>query len=420
MVEVKFHDIGEGMTEGEVVRYLIDVGDHVKVDQPLVELQTDKMVAELPSPAAGTIKKVHVEEGTVVDVGTTLLEIEGFEEQASDAKDTQTSKAEPVVHYSNQDDPSVALQASAGVAVKQPETVTPQPPKRIKAAPYTRKVARENDVDIEQVAGTGQGGRITVEDIHRFKAYGNTTQSQKAVGTEVIDSKQESTEIPFTGVRRQIARKMTHSMATIPHVTHFDEVDLTNLQAIRKRLKDSGEPVSVAAFFVKALALSLRDFPVLNGELDEQNHVIHTYNHYHIGIATDTEKGLLVPVIKHVEQKSIRDIHTEMKSLTEKAQNGELTIPEMQHATFTMSNVGPLGGTGATPIINHPETSIIAFHKTKKTPVVMENDEMVIRSIMNMSFSFDHRVCDGAMAVRFTNRFSEWIENPETLLMELK
>lgn len=409
MVEVKFHDIGEGMTEGEVVRYLVAKGDYVDVDEPLVELQTDKMVAELPSPVEGTINAIHVAEGTVVSVGTVLLEIAGEHDN------TSSFEKEPV--ETAQKESSASLQTSANVAVAPEETETKTPPKRIKAAPYTRKVARENDVDIEQVEGTGPSGRIVIEDIYRFKKSINTVQPPL---TEDVKSKEASTTIPFTGIRKQIAKKMTESLQTIPHVTHFDEVDVTNLLAMRKRLKENGDSVSLAAFFVKALALTLRDFPVLNGELDEENDVIHTYNHYHIGIATDTEKGLLVPVLPHVEEKSIRMIHLEMKELTKKAQEGELALREMQGATFTMSNVGPLGGTAATPIINHPQTGIIAFHKTKRTPVVMDDDDMMIRSIMNLSLSFDHRVCDGAMAVRFTNRFAEWMENPEQLLLEMK
>lgn len=419
MVEVKFHDIGEGMTEGEVVRYFVAKGDRVKVDEPLVELQTDKMVAELPSPAAGTIQAIRVKEGTVVSVGTVLIEIEGIGDNAPPASNGPVPEKElnEVERTENDMSTSASLQSSANTAVADALVDAKKPPKRIKAAPYTRKVAREHDVDIEQVEGTGPGGRITIEDIHRFKEFVNTPEPAVAADVKADET---SIAIPFTGIRKQIAQKMTQSVQTIPHVTHFDEVDLTNLSAIRYRLKDGGDSISIAAFFVKGLALTLRDFPVLNGVLDEENDIIHAHNYYNIGIATDTENGLLVPVLKHVEEKSIRVIHSEMKELTKKAQEGELALRDMQGATFTMSNVGPLGGTAATPIINHPQTSIIAFHKTKKTPVVMKDEEIKIRSIMNLSLSFDHRVCDGAMAVRFTNRFAEWMENPEQLLIEMK
>lgn len=415
MIEVKFHDIGEGMTEGEVVRYFVSKGDHVEIDEPLVELQTDKMVAELPSPAEGMIQSIHVEEGTVVSVGTVLLEIESVMDNTSPVSNI----TEPSERHTLENDisPGMTLQSPVGVAEADAPADIKKPPKRIKAAPYTRKVAREHDVDIEKVEGTGPGGRVIIEDIHRFKESVSLSEPVTQMDVKIEET---STTIPFTGIRKQIAQKMTRSVETIPHVTHYDEIDLTNLSIIRNRLKDHGESISMAAFFVKTLALTLQDFPVLNGELDEKNDVIHAYNYYNIGLATDTERGLLVPVLKHVEQKSIRMIHAEIKELTKKAQSGELALEEMQGATFTMSNVGPLGGTAATPIINHPQTSIIAFHKTKKMPVVMDDNEIKIRSIMTLSMSFDHRVCDGAMAIRFTNRFSEWMENPEQLLIEMK
>jgi 2-oxoisovalerate dehydrogenase E2 component (dihydrolipoyl transacylase) len=413
MVEVKFHDIGEGMTEGEVVSYLVKVGDKVQVDQPLVEMQTDKMVAEIPSPAAGTVKKIHFDEGTTITIGSVLLEIDDGSKKVDSLSSTEKEVSAAIL----------VPEKKAKLEAPTPKT----PPKRIIAAPHTRRIARENDVDIEQVVGSGPAGRVTDEDIFRFVRERNgkgEPKAETAVEPGIVEVKQHdgttADTIPFTGIRKQIAMKMTQSLSTIPHVTHFDEVDLTNLLEFRKELKEAGQTISVVAFFLKALVITLKEFPLFNAQLDEENNCIRLLRNYHIGLATNTEKGLLVPVLRDADKKSIKELHEGMKELTKKAQDQKLSASEMKGGTFTISNVGPLGGTAATPIINHPQTSIIAFHKTKKMPVVMENDEIAIRSIMTMSLSFDHRIIDGADSVMFTNRFIELIEQPKKLLLYLR
>lgn len=411
MVEVKFHDIGEGMTEGEIVSYLVQIGDEVKADQPLVEMQTDKMVAEIPSPASGKVSAIYYDPGTVVTIGSVLLEIDDGKKVRQEANSRE--------------------EVSAGVVTPEKTIELPKepkkkkPPKRIIAAPHTRRIARENDVDIEKIDGSGPAGRVLDEDIYRYVEAQNSgilqpSESPQEVHNTVNTPESLSSDtIPFTGIRRQIANKMTESLTTIPHVTHYDEVDLTNLLAFRETLKASGDSISVAAFFVKAIVLTLKKFPTFNAQLDEENEVIRLHKDYHIGLATNTDKGLLVPVLRDVDKKSIRTIQSEMKALTKKAQEGKLTVQEMSGGTFTISNVGPLGGIGATPIINHPQTSIIAFHKTKKIPVVMPDDSIEPRSIMTLSLSFDHRVMDGADSVMFTNYFNALIEEPNKLILEL-
>ncbi|HET7626756.1 MAG TPA: dihydrolipoamide acetyltransferase family protein [Bacillales bacterium] len=412
--EVKLHDIGEGMTEAEILRFFVQVGDEVKVDQPLVEVQTDKMTAELPSPAAGTVKEILAETGDVVEVGETLLTLErvGGEEAREDKEEAFVGSA---------DEP-------AGNERTKSKTNTMRIPrtKRVLAAPYTRKLARDNNVDIEQLTGTGPAGRVTDEDVMSFV-------SKKEASSRQVDEPADSDrkfaaaagvaeEIPFRGRRKAIAKKMAQSVYTIPHVTHFDEADVTDLLAVKASLKGSKpeKNASAAAFFIKALQLALAEFPIFNAKLDEENEVIRLEKGVHIGLATDTEEGLIVPVLRDVERKSILDIHHEMKELTLKAKENRLAASEMTGSTFTISNVGPLGSTGATPIINYPEVALMAFHKTKKMPVVRgENDEIAIRKMMNVSMTFDHRVADGAKAVAFTNRFIEYVENPNLLLVEL-
>ncbi|MFS0575238.1 dihydrolipoamide acetyltransferase family protein [Sporosarcina sp. 179-K 3D1 HS] len=425
MVEVKLHDIGEGMTEAEVLHYFVKPGDSVVVDQALVEVQTDKMVAELPSPATGIVKELLINTGTTVHVGTTLLVIEAEGAVNAPAQtETEAPGAEAAVTVEEKTE-------EAPVAT----TTRPKGPLRILAAPYTRKIARENDVDIEQVTGTGPAGRVTVEDVYRFMEGGQTAavepelaqalpMDEQPIATSAAGEAAETPQvpadvIPFKGIRKAIAKKMSHSLTTIPHVTHFEEIDMTNLLALRQELKEDNISISAVAFFIKALVVALKDFPVFNAKLDEENEVILLEKDYNIGLAVDTTLGLIVPVLKNAHQKSLLQIHREMKELNEKAQQGTLSGNEMRGGTITISNVGPLGSIAATPIINHPETAIIAFHKTKKCAVVTENDEIVIRSMMNISMSFDHRVADGATAVAFTNRFAELIENPKKLWLEL-
>lgn len=403
MVEMKFHDVGEGIHEGEILTFFVKKGDQVAVDQPLLEVQTEKMVTELPSPSAGIVKDILVEEGSTITVGTTILIIEEV-----GAKKVETKEIQPIK-----------------IPLEKESTVTQSEPKSrigvIIATPYTRKIARENDVDITLVKGTGPAGRVLEEDIYQYLKAQKEPNIVPVVEEKIVKvvEEEEADVIPFKGIRKQIAKKMTKSLFTIPHVTHFEEIDMTNLLAFREELKRTNTNVSVVAFFIKALAIALKDFPIFNAKVDEDNEVIRLEKAIHMGLATDTEQGLIVPVLKDVTQKSLKQIHEEMKTLTKKAQEGKLSVSEMTGSTFTISNVGPLGSVGATPIINYPETGLMAFHKTKKMPVVNDKDEIVIRSMMNISMSFDHRVADGGTAVAFTNKFKELIETPSLLFLEL-
>lgn len=405
MLEVKLHDVGEGMTEGEVLHYLVKVGDSVMTDQPLVEVQTDKMVAELTSPCSGIVKEICIEAGEIVQVGTSLLYIE-------------IDEAVRAVQKSYVETKSIA-EEQAIPTIKLEEKSPHMPFNRILAAPYTRKIARDNNINIEDVHASDPSGRISEEDVLRFLKGQQTDTEPKKESKQVEVDQEVPDEIPFRGIRRKIAEKMTKSLFTIPHVTHFDEVNMANLFKMREQLKADGESVSVSAFLIKALVISLKDFPIFNAELDEENSRILLKKNYHIGIATNTDSGLIVPVLHDVDKQSIKEINANVRSLTAKAIAGKLQPFEMKNSTFTVSNVGPLGGMGATPIINYPETALIAFHKTKKQPIVNEHDEIVIGHIMTLSMAFDHRVADGATAIAFTNRFASLIEQPHKLMMEM-
>lgn len=416
MIEVKLHDIGEGMTQADVLALFVQPGDRVNPDEPLVEVQTDKMTAEIPAPYAGVIKEVKVEVGQTISVGTTifLLERVAHESEAEVASAVETPSTTETTNHAAE----TAVYAVASEKEKSKG-------RRTMASPYTRKLARENGVDIEMVTGSGPSGRITDEDVLNFgkvtkKPQGMPLKSMPEKTVEKNQTETKSKTIPFKGRRKQIAAKMSQSLLTIPHCTHFEEVDVTNILEMREFWKKRNVSVSATALFVKAISISLRDYPIFNARLNEEKDLIELHEEHHIGVAIDTEEGLIVPVVRNVEKKSLLAIHNEMKELTVKAQENRLTISEMTGSTFTISNVGPLGGSiGATPIINQPEVGLISFHKTKKRPVVNDQDEIVIRSMMNISMSFDHRVADGATAVAFTNRLTELLEEPKLLLLEL-
>ncbi|TYS63673.1 2-oxo acid dehydrogenase subunit E2 [Sutcliffiella horikoshii] len=415
-MEVKLHDIGEGMTQADILSFFVKKGDKVKPDEPLVEVQTDKMTAEIPAPLAGVIKEILVKEGETIPVGTTLFLLEAEsagKETITSNKDTHSNTSTKATETTREHQPPTKLHSF-----------------RIMAAPYTRKIARDSGVDIEQIEGTGPAGRITDEDVYRFieSKEQPTTKvevkeqpvQQSQTKTESSNHQEPSTIIPYRGRRKQIGKKMAQSLLTIPHCTHFEEVDVTNILELREIWKKSNQSISATALFLKAISIALKDYPIFNARLNEQEETIELMKEHHIGIATDTEDGLIVPVIRNVERKSLKEIHVNLKELTKKAQENKLSMKELTGGSFTISNVGPLGGSiGATPIINQPEVGLISFHKTQKRPVVNEQEEIVIRSIMNISMSFDHRVADGATAVAFTNRLTQLLEEPKLLMLEL-
>ncbi|WP_186370735.1 dihydrolipoamide acetyltransferase family protein [Shouchella miscanthi] len=404
MIEVKLHDIGEGMTEGEILTFFVKVGDVVKMDQPLVEVQTDKVSAELSAPKAGIVKEILIEQGETVMVGTSILMIEEIRDKE---ELEQRQEKSTVKNYRS-------------------EAVRSQ--RRVLASPYTRKIARENQVNIEDVLGTGEKGRVIDQDVYAvlegFKK--KPEQQSKKPSPELrsssyfTGSKPSSVRtIPYEGRRKQIATKMTESVYTIPHVTHFEEANVTSLLEWRTACKEVGMPFSLGAYFIKALVITLKEHPLFNSVLDEKNGVIRIQDFYNIGLATNAPDGLIVPVLKQADRKSILTIDREMKELTRKAQDNELKGDDLRGGTFTVSNVGPLGSTGATPIINAPQTALLAIHKTKRRPIVTKDDQLAIGDVMTMSMSFDHRIADGAQAVAFTNRWVELLEEPKRLILEL-
>lgn len=437
--DFKLPDLGEGVAEGEIVRWLVHEGDPVNEDQPMVEVMTDKATVQIPSPTKGKIGKILAKEGQVAKVGDALVTIVDSEISA---------KSLPA---SIQKMPSEVETTSSGSSVPPAGSAPARPPRiGIVATPATRKLARDLGVNVESVAGSGPGGRITENDVRRAAGAERTSllpqrpvsqplaQQQKQVQVQTIippsplsqisaaaslaaaKAGQIEERIPIHGIRRRIAEKMSRSLHTAAQVTHVDEVDYTQLIGLREKLKplakEQGAKLTFMPFIMKAVVECLEEFPFFNSSIDEEKQEIVLKRYYNIGFATDTPNGLIVPVVKDVDKKSILQIARELADLSEKARTGRIALDEIQGGTFTVTNIGTLGGLISTPIINIPEVAILGIQKIQKRPVVREN-EIVIRDISFISLSFDHRVVDGADAARFATKLISILENPGLLTL---
>ncbi len=389
--KLKLPDIGEGVAEGEVIKWLVSEGQDIKEDQPLVEVMTDKVNVEIPSPAVGTVLKILAKEGEVVKVGAPIVIIGERGETVDEAE------APPVI---------------SEIATPQSPVAAPTLPSPAVATPAVRRVAREIGVDISHVRGSGPGGRITEDDVRSF------TGSTVVLAAEPPVEKLE--RVPLRGIRRAIADKMLQSTRSAAHVTHVDEADMTAIIALREKMRDRAEQVGIKLtflpFVIKALVAALKEHPYLNSSIDDEKGEILVKKYYNIGIATSTPTGLMVPVVKDSDKKPLFEIAREIQELADKARRGALQLHEVHDGTFTITNIGPIGGVFATPIINYPEAAILGLNKIIKRSVVREN-QAVIRDMMYLSLSFDHRLVDGAEAAEFLNKVIERIDNPD--LMDL-
>jgi len=403
-MEFKLPDLGEGITEGEVIKWLTKEGDQVKEDQPIVEVMTDKVNVQIPSPRSGRVTKIFVKEGDVAKVGQTIMVI-----------DEGGSGTPPQALVFPAPRPPVAAT---------PAPVQSAPPAQgVLATPATRKLARELGVDIAAVSGSGPGGRIVDDDVKRSAARsGTSTVTVQAAPAASPTGGPREDVVPLRGLRRTISDRMVKSLRTTAQVTHVDEADVTELVLLREALKGSAEKRGVhltyLPFIIKALVPALKEFPYVNSSLDEQGGSIILKKYYNIGVATDTEQGLVVPVVKDVDRKDIFELAGEIEKLSSKARGGQLSLDDVHGSTFTITNVGAIGGLFATPIINIPEVAILGLHKIAKRPVVRE-DKIEIRDTTYLSLSFDHRVFDGAYAARFTSRVVETIQDTKKLLAEV-
>ncbi|WP_147531819.1 dihydrolipoamide acetyltransferase family protein [Bacillus marasmi] len=438
--QFRLPDIGEGIHEGEIVKWFVKPGDKVQEDDVLCEVQNDKAVVEIPSPVEGTVEEVLVGEGTVATVGQVLVTFDapGYEDLQFKGDHEEEAPKEPAAESPSAPaaPPVAGTQAPQG-AVANAAAEAPVN-RRIIAMPSVRKYARDKGVDIQQVVGTGKNGRILKEDIDAHLTGGTTAAAVPAaqeVQTAGVPAIQEKTTqkapIPqsqypetrekMSGIRKAIAKAMVNSKHTAPHVTLMDEVDVTKLVANRKKFKDiaaqKGIKLTYLPYVVKALTSALREFPALNTSLDDATEEIVHKHYYNIGIAADTEKGLLVPVVKDADRKSIFNISNEINELASKAREGKLAPDEMKGASCTITNIGSAGGQWFTPVINHPEVAILGIGRIAEKPVVL-NGEIVIAPVLALSLSFDHRMIDGATAQNALNHIKKLLNDPELLLME--
>jgi pyruvate dehydrogenase E2 component (dihydrolipoamide acetyltransferase) len=399
LYEFRLPDIGEGIAEGEVVRWLVKEGDVLQEDQPMVEIMTDKATVEIPAPRAGRVAKRMFEEGQICPVGKVLIaiEVEDAPSVAPAAAHAETAAA-PVV--------GERVPRSNGVNARDAGVL---------ATPATRKLARDTGVDIREVMGTGPAGRITSDDV---RAHGGAPTPAARAPAAAADG---DTRIPFRGVRRKIAEHLVHSKHTAAHFTYVEEIDCTDLVALRERanaqLASRGAKLSFLPFIVKATAAALVKFPALNSTLDDAAGEIIQRGHRHIGLATATEVGLIVPVLRDADRLSVMELAAEIERLAEATRSGKAAREDLTGSTFTITSLGALGGVLATPIINHPEVAILGVHKIGKRPAV-RNDAIVIRDLMNLSISVDHRVVDGHEAARFVAEIKGTLESPASLYTE--
>ena len=425
IIDFKLPDIGEGIAEGEIVKWLVQVGDTVKEHQSVVEVMTDKATVEVPAPASGRISRILAQSGETVPVGKVIFSLSAG--AGAPARTPAPAKEAPPVRES-------ALAAATSAPPARPSQAAAPRSRaddRVLAVPSARRVARELDIDLAQVTGSGRGGIVRRADVEAFVASGPAATAagapvRPAAAPAPVRSapRERETRTPFRGVRRKIAEAMVRSVSTAAHFTVVEEVDVTDLVKLKEQAKaigaESGVKVTFMPFIMKATANALLKHPELNGRLDEAAQEIVTCGYVDLGIATDTPSGLIVPVIREVQSKSVLQLAGELAELAERTRSGKVKAEELRGSTFSITNAGNIGGILATPIINFPDIAILGVHRIVKRPGVVEapqGDRIEVRQYMNFSCSVDHRLADGASAVRFLVHLRRLLENPGLLAL---
>lgn len=418
-------DIGEGVVEGEVVIWHVSVGDKVSEDDPIVDVMTDKATVTIPSPTDGVVTSLSGDVGDMIAVGTTLVEFDSDSsveisqdapvEEQEEAPVEKKSAAEPVSSPKK-----VEEEAAAPPSLPAP----PIAPKvksaggSILASPAVRRRARESGIDLTGLNGSGPAGRVRHADIDAFLAGGGSVLG--AAPAAYSTKRTEVTEVKVVGLRRKISEQMVKSAFSIPHFSYFEEVDVTELEDLRQMLNSSKSPeqpkLTYLPFIMLALSKIMPEHPECNGHFYDESGVVHRHSAVNLGIATQTERGLYVPVVKHVESLDIWDAASELIRVSGAARDGTASLDDLTGSTFTITSLGRDGGLGATPIINHPEMSILGVHKAREMPVA-RNGQIIVRRIMNLSSSFDHRVVDGADGARLIQHLKRMMEHPALIFM---
>ena len=422
--EFKLPDIGEGVVEGEIVEWMVAVGDTVKEDDPILSVMTDKATVEIPAPCDGTVASLVGDAGDIIPVGGVCIvfDVEG-EGNASAATEEKGETVEPV------EDVPASVVEETPAPVKTPPAPAPATAAPVQraagtkalASPAVRQRARAANIDLQLVAGSGPAGRISHADLDRHIAGGATgaTASMPIGGVPKV-ARTGKEDIKVIGLRRKIADGMMASYSTIPHFSYFEEVDITELESLRQHLNatrpDGAPKLTYLPFIMQALVKALAQRPECNALYDDEAGVVTRHEAIHLGIATQTDRGLYVPVVKHVEAMDIWQSAAEMTRVTQATRDGKAGVEDLSGSTFTITSLGRLGGLGATPIINKPEVGILGVHNAKERPVV-KNGQVVVRRIMNLSSSWDHRVVDGHDGASLVQLIKSYLEHPATIFM---
>jgi len=456
-MELKLPDLGESIEDAEVLKVLVREGDTVEADQPLLELETDKATFELPCPRAGTVTAIHVKKGDTIRVGQTVLTLGDAPKQEKDGQQERRVKPERKAGAAAKKERSEAggaKEAEAGEAEEPEEADSAAPPRArtrekpgkdgesseeqaedsdasvtetdeaVAAGPATRRLARERGVDLARIQGTGSGGRITIEDVETF-VRGRAVAGRAAAPAPAPASDAEGwgpvERRALTGIEKAAARHLSASWSEIPHVTHHDLADVTELEAARVRYEaertQTQPKLTWTALVVKAVVAALKTFPRVNSSLDVAREELVIKRYIHVGVAVDTEHGLLVPVLRDADRKTTREIAAEIASLAERARERKLGRDEMRGASFTVTNLGGIGGVAFTPIVSRPEVAILGTARTREEPALRAG-QLVPRVVLPLSLSYDHRVINGADAARFVRYLADLLEDPLHLLLE--
>ncbi len=426
----KFPDVGEGMAEGEIVDWLVAEGDEVEEGDSVAEIQNDKSVEELAAPVSGTVESILEEAGSLVNVDDPIMIID-------DGSEGEAEVEAPAAEEAEEEAPAETTEAVEEPTEATGVVATSDPNKLVLAMPSVRQYARENDVDISTVQATGDGGRVLKEDIDNHVATGGAqaaeeTAAQPAATGETVGGveltpyksgrEDEETREPLTMTRRAIAKAMTKSATVIPSFALFDEVVVDDLWDHRKKFKDiaaeQDTKLTFLPYIVKAVVAMMKEFPVFNASLDDTTDEIVFKHYYNVGIATDTDNGLYVPVIQDANTKPMFDIADEIIELSTKAHDNKLSGADMSDGSISISNIGSVGGAHFTPIINHPESAIVGIGIISDKPVVNDEGEIVVSKVLDLSLVVDHRIIDGAVAQQAMNYLKQLLSNPELLLMK--
>lgn len=437
--EFKFPDIGEGLDEGVIMKWLVNEGDEIKEGESLVEVETDKVTAEIPSPRTGKVLELKGNKGDTIYVGNVfvVIEVEGEESPSEEkigdqeeVKDELGEKQEVV----EEETAGVVGEVIASSEVIAPSTEEHHSAKKVDktekvlATPVARQMAKDLGVDIGTVKGTGPNGRVMKEDIQKAKdsVVGQKVEKVKESPAKNISHPVESDDnryerIPLSKIRQTISERMSQSRFTIPHTTAMDEIDITKLDEFRKKYKDvlveENVNLTYLPFIAKAVIVALKRFPEFNSELDEEKSELILKHFYNIGIATDTDRGLMVPVVKDLDKLSVVEIAKAIENVTTKAKDNKISLNDLRGGTFTITNYGSIGGHFGIPIINYPEAAILGLGRVVKKPIVRD-DEIVIAKVLPLSLSYDHRTIDGASGSRFLNVLKELLSDPDMLLLK--